>query len=127
MRIYKNLQLLDIPSAKLKAIAAYRKQFNLGIIESKEAIESLLDFGTQAFDGYAGEFEWFISAYFSYELEKVEDEQSVNGLAYKLTEEPDGETQKALDWYALRLPFEREYIEKIIAWEKRGMMYPARG
>lgn len=126
MRIYRNISLLDVPNAKLKAIGAYRKEFGLGVIECKEAIESLLEDGTMAFGSYAGNLEWFIREYFSYDLEEI-DEDPVVGMAYKQVDEPDAETQKALDWYALRLPFEREYIEKIIAWEKRGMMYPPMG
>ena len=70
--------------------------------------------------------EGFIREYFSYDLEIIEDPK--NELYYnrvkEVDEEPDAETQKALDWYSLRLPFEKEYIEKIIAWEKRGMTYP---
>lgn len=123
MRIYKNLQLLDVSNAKLMAIAAYRKKFGTGILDSKQAIEDILEEGFIAFGGYFDNLEFFIKEYFSYELEDTEPRQDYSFPF--IDDVPDAETQKALDWYALRLPFEREYIEKIIAWEKRGMTYPA--
>ena len=127
MRIYRNIKLLDVSNAKLLAIAAYRKEFSMGVLESKIYVEQLLEQGIMEFNSYSNHFlEGFIKEYFSYDLEVIDDGPVV-GMAYKRVEGPDAETQKALDWYALRLPFEREYIEKIIAWEKRGMTYPAIG
>ena len=121
MRKYSNIKLLDLPNAKLLAIAAYRRQFDTGVLESKEYVEQLLEQGIMEFNDNTTNYflEGFIREYFSYAFEIVDDEPVVEG--------PDAETQKALDWYALRLPFEKEYIEKIIAWEKRGMTYPAIG
>lgn len=123
MRIYKNLELLDVSNAKLMAIAAYRKEFGTGVLESKEMIEKLLADGSIEFKSSYDRFENFIRECFKYDLEDTEPRQEYT-IPF-IDEVPDAETQKALDWYALRLPFEREYIEKIIAWEKRGMTYPA--
>ncbi len=126
MRIYRNIKLLDVSNAKLLAIAAYRKEFSVGVLESKIYVEQLLEQGIMEFNSYSNPFlEGFIKEYFSYDLEVV-DEPMVE-MPYKRVEEPDVETQKALDWYALRFPFEQEYIQKIIAWEKRGMTYPPMG
>lgn len=126
MRTYKNLQLLDITNAKLIAISAYRKDFGVGVLESKQLIENILKEGLISFVGNVENLEIFIKEHFSYNLEIV-DEQVGSEIPHQQIEEPDVETQKALEWYALRLPFEREYIEKIIAWEKRRMIYPAFG
>lgn len=123
MRIYKNLELLDVSNAKLIAIAAYRKEFGTGVLESKEIIEKLLADGSIEFKSIGDRLENLIREYFKYDLEETKP-QDVYTIPF-IDDVPDAETQKALDWYALRLPFEREYIEKIIAWEKRGMTYPA--
>jgi hypothetical protein len=126
MRIYRNIKLLDVSNAKLLAIAAYRNQSGQSVRDSKVYVEQLLEQGIMEFNSYSNPFlEGFIREYFSYEFEVVDE--PVVGMDYKRVKEPDAETQKALDWYALRLPFEKEYIEKIIAWEKRGMTYPAMG
>ena len=121
MRIYRNIKLLDVSNAKLLAIAAYRNQSGQSVRDSKVYVEQLLEQGIMEFNDNTTNYflEGFIREYFSYDFEMVDDEPVVEG--------PDAETQKALDWYALRLPFEQEYIQKIIAWEKRGMTYPAMG
>jgi hypothetical protein len=131
MRKYSNIKLLDLPNAKLLAIAGFRKQFDAGVLESKEYVEQLLEQGIMEFDDEPSptlaSIESYIKEYFSYAFEVIKDDNDNNDNNYWIQsdETPDEETQKALDWYALRLPFEKEYIEKIIAWEKRGMTYPA--
>lgn len=121
MRIYKNISLLDVSNAKLMAIAAYRKKFGTSVLDSKQAIETILENGFIEIDECSSDLiiEELIHDYFKYDLELVAKEPKVDM--------PDAETQEALNWYADCDVIERFYIEKIIAWEKRGMMYPARG
>jgi hypothetical protein len=130
MRKYSNIRLLDLPNAKLLAIAGFRKEFDAGVLESKEYVEQLLEQGYMSFYDEPSPtlafIESYIKEYFSYDLEVIKDDDDYD-YGTQGDETPDEETQKALDWYALRLPFEKEYIEKIIAWEKRGMTYPAIG
>lgn len=119
MRIYKNIQLLE--DNRLKAIRAYYRGFTTKMSEAKDFVDNLLASGQIEFGDFGSDYflEVFIREHFKYDLEVVAEQPEVDV--------PDAETQEALNWYADCDVIERFYIEKIIAWEKRGMMYPARG